>query len=412
MQFQLGDLKKLEVNLGNIALNQGSVFSSMITIHEDILDPFGPKANIQVIDYDDYIHKANFTGSYEQDILIKLTEFNRNTNSLYNFKTYQVSNLSDTNPDNSGNGRSKQYVVRCVSSELLDAQVNRVYKSYNDYTTNITKDILENNCKTNKNILIEESSSAKRRLVFNYESVSNSFNRLNQEHIGTESKSSAFVTFQKQKYRKTNYVISTFEKLFQQSPVRTLYRSGRINFSSATAEETLNSIISMNVDSSFFSLNRAFSSTSRLSFNLSTGVATEEINIRNQNFNILGRPISRNTRGNAGPTLTTIHDALNDPQNLTTAEARALRARFIAHLSENYGEFEIHGDPGISLGDVVKLNIPNLSASGNGQENIFSDDALVVSIVHKILPAGSTPRYTMVLGLVKAGVYRGGGLNP
>jgi len=106
---------------------------------------------------------------------------------------------------------------------------------------------------------------------------------------------------------------------------------------------------------------------------------------------------------NNNPATNTLHDIINDPMPTTVAQARAQRQRFISYLTENHGTFEIHGNPGIKLGDVVSLTIPNHSAQGGSQERIFSGNALVVSIKHQVLPMGNQPRYTMVLGLVKAG---------
>ena len=41
----------------------------------------------------------------------------------------------------------------------------------------------------------------------------------------------------------------------------------------------------------------------------------------------------------------------------------------------------------------------------------FNAEALVVSIRHKIKPTGQSPRYTMLLGVVKGGFKEGGGGN-
>ena len=144
---------------------------------------------------------------------------------------------------------------------------------------------------------------------------------------------------------------------------------------------------------------------------MSTGVLHDQSVPASLTFKVLGKPAftGKTSYVTNGPSSTTLYDSVNDPQTITTAQARANRKQFLSYLTENHGTFEIHGNPGITLGDVVNLTIPNQSAQGGSQERLFSGPALVVSIHHKISPIDSQPRYTMILGLVKAGFNQYGG---
>lgn len=393
MVLQVGAAQVTGLNVGNIdVVGNPSTNYRNITITEDILDPLGQRANIKIVDKYDAIGAAGFDKEVEIPVNLKFNEYLSGLIARFNLRVFEFANMNDGSDELGKNGRVKMYDVKCVSPEYLKNLDNQLENSYRDYTTNIVRDIIKEYLETDKPIEIQEDSSTQRNFIFTDKPM-DALNALNEEHVGTASKNSAFVTFQKQKLGSTKYVITTFDRLFAQSPVATLYRSGRISFSSATREEIVNSIIKMNVDSSFFSPNKFLTGIYDRSYNLSTGTVGDYGTQRNDNNN-RGR-----RRGSS--IITNIFDSLNEPQNLTTAEAKTLRAYYIARLSENYAEFTIHGNPNISLGDVVSLNIPTISAGGGSREQVFSGNALVVSLTHNILEPGHTPQYTMTLGCVR-----------
>jgi hypothetical protein len=76
---------------------------------------------------------------------------------------------------------------------------------------------------------------------------------------------------------------------------------------------------------------------------------------------------------------------------------------------QNAGELEVPGNPKIKLGSIVNLVVPKKAETGNAAgETQFNGKALVVAIKHKIKTLGETPRYTMILRVVKAS-YKDGG---
>ena len=404
MSIGVGDILLSQVSVGSINLLGDSARVYAFNIYEDIFDYFGPKAEIRVHDYADALGNSALNGSYEQDVVLSFSEHYTNSRRNMTFKMYENANLNNR-AETEGSGRFKEYDIRCVMPELLNAEGNYVNRSFVDYTTNITKTVLEENLLTQRNIEIQEQSSNNRRYTFNQQHPREVLRTLTNEHIGTESRSSAFITFQKHGEGNSSYIISTFEKLFQQSPVANLVSSSTLSFSTATLDQVVNSIRRYRVDSTFFTRDRARNSTVSRSYNIGTGTLHDEANPQSFRFRILGRDpfTGQASYVNNSPSEDTMYDNVNDPLPTTVAQARAQRRRFMSYLTENHGTFEIHGNPGIKLGDVVNLTIPNHSAQGGSQERIFSGPALVVSIKHQVLPMGSQPRYTMVLGLVKAG---------
>ena len=108
---------------------------------------------------------------------------------------------------------------------------------------------------------------------------------------------------------------------------------------------------------------------------------------------------------------------VNDPANnkntkTYVADAKTKRQAYFSHLTQNAAELEVAGNSSIKLGSVIELNIPGKTDSGNSLgEKQMNGKALVVAIRHKIKPFGETPRYTMVLRVVKASYKEGGGGN-
>lgn len=406
----LGNISIQQLSVGGIDLTQSTTYAYAFNIYENIFDTLGPKADIRVHDYVDILGNSQLNGSFDQDVVISFSEYYTGNRLSMNFKLYENANMSDM-AGRQGSGRMKEYDLRCVMPELLSARGNFVNKSYVDSTTNIAKDVLTNYFKTQRTVEIQEQSINKRRFNFNQKDPMSVMRILNDEHIGSESNSSAFITYQNHRAGNNRYRISTFEKLFQQAPVARLIRSSTTSFSTATLQDMIDSIRTYQINSAFFTADRSSFSTISRSFNISTGVLHDQSVPATLTFKVLGKPVfaGRVPYVSTGPYSTTLYDSVNDPQTITTAQARANRKQFLSYLTENHGTFEIHGNPGITLGDIVNLNIPNQSAQGGSQERLFSGPALVVSIQHKIAPADSQPRYTMILGLVKAGFNQYGG---
>lgn len=393
MSLQLGSASVNVLNIGNInIIANPSTSYKTITVTEDITDPLGQRANIKISDRQDALGSSSFRGSSELPVTVNFNEYLLGDRAGFDLRVFEGADLNDANQEE-GNGRVKTYDIKCVSPEYLKNLDNQMERSYEDYTTTIVEKILKDYLETDKEIEIQEQSTTMRSFRFS-RSPMEAIKALNQEHVGTESRSSAFLVFQQQRNGRSKYLITTFEKLFQQAPVTTLYRSSRVNFSSATFDESFNSIIQMNVDTAFFSPNRFLTSSYDRSYNFSTGVLADRNNRREDIFQNEERRAGRRI-------MPTIYDAINERQNITTAEARVLRAYFISRVSENYAEFTIHGNPKIALGDMVNLQIPNISAQGGSREELFSGKALVVSIMHHIAEPGYNPQYTMTLGCVR-----------
>jgi len=406
--MQIGDIIILKLNIGNINFNSYTQATyEGFNIYEDILNPYGPVCELKVIDHSDALGAANLNGDYNQNIEISFAlNGSLDENFVgFKFKQYQNKNLNDSSAKKKGSLSSKEYKIRGVSMELLNSHGNFVSRSYNDLTSTMVKDIVTMNFRSDKEFVILENTKGKRRLVFSNEHPISVLKKLNSEHIAEKSQSSCFVLFQQQNNGKQNYIFTTFEQLFQQKPVAYLKQSVTLNSSDTTDEERQNAILYFVVSDSFFTPARSMAKAIEQTVNMTThGVVSTKPD--NLNFKFIDQPTYSGSRNSDSEyPVKKILDKVNEVQKNTVGDANKKRAAFLSHLMQNSAELEIPGNPAIKLGDIVNLQIPNKSQSETEKavgETQFNGNALVVGIRHKIKPMGLTPRYTMILRVVKA----------
>lgn len=402
--MEAGEIRISNLRIGDIDLsNQNQINYSVIEIYEDILSPTGPFAEINVVDSNDVLGKSNLNGSYDKDVQISFS-LDGTGSASFKFKMMENKDLKDGSSDKIGSGHNKKYTIRCCSAEMLNAQGNYVQKSYELQTSKIVEDIVKNNFKSDKSIDLE-STYGSRRLVFSNKHPLEVIRILNSEHVSDENKSSAFVLFQ----RSQKYVFSTYEKLFKQGAVVTLKQSATLSF--ANGGDKANSILWINVPNSFFTPTRSLSKSQQNSYDPTTGTA-DQVEQKKKSWSLPGNQAYDDTSYSKAVPVHTMNDAINNKSSTKLADARKNRVDFLSHLSQTYGTLEVYGNPDITLGSIVNLDIPNKSdGNTSAGEKQFNGKALVVSIRHKIKPVGETPRYTMILGVVTGGYKEGGGGN-
>lgn len=409
----IGDVKISQLKIGSLDLtNVSQAFFDEINIYEDILNTYGPAFEVRVVDPTDALGKNKINGSYDQDIVVNFSDDMGKTVG-FKFKQLENANLNDQSSVKQGSLHTKTYSIKGVSAEFLNAQGNYVEKSYEDKTTNISKDILKNYYKTDKSIVIGEESKEKRRWLASNEHPMDVIQKLNDEHVASQSQSSAYTIFQKQQNGKQEYNITTYEKLFQQAPVATIKQSTTLDSSAGSEMDKRNSALWVNIGESFFSASRHLTHSSEQTFNLTThGVVQTDDKLTK--FNLPGKEVYQGkTSSHKLVPQKKIYHKNNEKQKITTGDAKRKRAEFLSHLAQNSAEFEIPGNPSITLGSMINLQLPKKVDAASGisgsLETQFNDKVLVVGIRHRIKPLGQTPRYTMVVKVVKASFTQGGG---
>jgi hypothetical protein len=194
--------------------------------------------------------------------------------------------------------------------------------------------------------------------------------------------------------------------MFNRAPVATLKERTDLNTSGISEADQQNSIMWAEYDPSF-SEPRVMSKAVKKSFNNGTHTYVDESykGDTKSKTPAYSQPASYAEKYDVYSS----EDVVNNSQNHTGADAKRKRAQYISHLMNGSAKIEIPGNPKITLGSVIELDVPKKTDTNQfGGEGQFNKKALVVAIHHKIKPAGQKPQYTMVLELAKAGMEKGG----
>lgn len=405
----IGDITWQTLKIGQLDLLSSEAGFHGIDIYEDINDPFGsPLCEINVVDPIDALNKYKITGSYDEnpiELKFKYTE----TGEIVAFKFRMQSNKNQR--DNAANKqqgtlKSKEYKILGIQEEWYKSQ-RGVEKHFPmaPSTTHVEK-IFKEVIKTEKPFETKDSSEPRENTFGRHENPINVTQKLLQQHTSKKYKSSAYAIFQEWKNGNPKIVQTTYEQLFEQSPVATLRENTTLNAEGSTQQDWQNSILWAEYDSSWSEI-RPISKAKLHTFNRATHTVVDQ-NYRGDTPS--DTPAYRQPASyNDYYYVSNPEDDFNNGQQNTNSEARRRRTQYISHLSQGTAKIEIPGNPKITLGSVIELDIQKKTDNNEfGGEGQFNKKALVVAIRHKIKPAGQSPTYTMVLELVKAGMEKGG----
>ena len=404
--MSVGGIIFLTVKVGEMDLLNGDASFHGIDIFEDITDPFSsPLIEINVVDPSDALNKHKITGSYDENpIEIKFKY--EPTGEIVGFKARMHSNVNQM--DNMGNddrssGHHKQYQIRGVQEEVFRANGANVEKAFSGPTTEHVKKIFE---RISDKDVVNGDNSEPRDKLFGRVGTKEAIQQLLKEHTSSKYQSSAYTIFQEWKNGNPKIVQTTYEQLFEQNSVVTLKERTDLNTSGISEEDHQNSIMWAEYDPSF-SASRPMSKAVKKSYNPSTGVVVDE----NYQQDTKSKKPAYNSPASYADKFDVRHmeDTANNGQPHNNADAKRKRAQYLSHLMQGSARIEIPGNPKITLGCKITLDVPKKTDDNqSGGEGQMNKECIVVSIRHKIKPAGQEPRYTMILELVKAGMEKGG----
>lgn len=404
----VGDIIWQSVKIGGLDLLAKDASFHGIDIYEDINDPFGsPLIEINVVDYSDALNKYKITGSYDENKIEVKFKYEP-TGEIIGFNARMHSNkgLQDNmGGKNEGSGHSKTWQIRGAQEELFKANGTRVEKGFSGPTTKHVEKIFKDVIKSEKQFENRDDSQIRPK---NYGRVHpvDAVNDLMQSHSSTRYESSAYTIFQEWKNGNPKIVQTTYEELFERAPVVTLKERTDLNSTGITEQDQQNSIMWAEYDPSW-SQQRAMSKAVKKSFNNGTHTIVDE--------NFKGHIKSKTPAFQNPPSyaekydVITSEDVMNNGKKHNTADAKRKKAQYFSHLLNGTAKIRIPGNPKVTLGSIVELDIPKKTDNNQfGGEGQFNKKALVVAIKHEIKPAGQKPQYTMVLELAKAGMEKGG----
>lgn len=412
----IGQVKINSIKIGEMDATSGNSTLAGFNIYEDILNPYGPLAEVRIIDPSDATGEKKLNGSFDQDVTIDFSPDDvagLSGSTKLKLKMYQNKNLNDQSQHNSGSGHYKHYDIRAVSPEILNAQGNFVEKSFNDKTSKVVEHILKKGFKTKKEIELGDTKG-KRRIVIPRKHPLEALEQINSEHVSEKYESSTFALFQQgNSDGEHKYVFKTYEELFEGESVVTLKQTTNLNFDSS-AEEKQNSIIWFKPSKNFDSGPRALDKPSEYAVDMTTHKVIAADSQGKNNFKFADKQgvydQSPSYVEDHPSVLRYKHDKANNKDKHETSKAMTKRAAFLSHLAQNSAELEVYYNPKIVLGSMIELDIPKKASSDFDEgEKQFNGKCLVVAIRTKYRVATEPPNCTMILRVVKASYKQGGG---
>lgn len=412
-----GSAKLKTIKVGDVDLLSANSPLAGFNIYEDILNPYGPVAELRITDANDVVGEKKLNGAYDQDVTIEFSPDDEisslSGSTKLKLKMYQNKNVNDLSVHNSGSGHYKSHDVRAVSPELLNAQGNFVEKSFNDKTSKIVEHVLKKGFKTKRQIELGDTKG-KRRIIIPRKHPIEALKQIQTEHISEKYESSTFALFQQGNSNgEHKYIFKTFEELFEGQSVVKLKQTTNLNFES-TAEEKQNSIIWFKPSKNFDSEPRALNKPSEYAVDMTTHKVIAADAKDNYNFKFADKEgVYKSTPSyveDHPSVLRYKHDKANNKDKHETSNAMTKRAAYLAHLSQNSAELEVYYNPKITIGCIVELDIPKKASSDFEEgEAQFNGKCLVVAIRTKYRVSIEPPNCTMILRVVKASYKKGGG---
>ena len=419
----VGEIEFLEFTIGTPpnqidCLNTDQVYLIGVNILEDILNVYGPGLEVLLVDYQDILTQMQFTGNETANVSFQLSNTDFSSNALsFQFQMFSQEEIEDLSSEDLGQPFHKRFKLQMVQPEFFNAQQNHVQKNYMTLTSLVVQDILANYFKTSKPISIDEHTLSVLKQHLDDEHPLHALSMVQDRHVGSKSKSSAFVTYvvsgDYNANTKGEYHFNTYENLFAANVVANVTQSFTLASSQATPDEMNKAILWYKVQRGFLSEVRPMSLTTMVVYNRVTG--EQQTIVGNQQpdkykwaggntiYDSIPYPA---TSANEAPKQTTAVDPSNDPQQTMIAQARCKRSDFLAQLSQTSCLIEIPGNPDIKLGSMINITIPRKTGyQADGSEERFSANCMVTKIRHKIKPLGQIPRYTMLLEITKGNSF-------
>ena len=395
-------------NIGDIDLtNPNQVQFNYLDAYEDIMRPVHT-AEVQVLDYNDVLGQNKLSGKEPVNLNFSVPGAG---SASFDLALFQNKMLDDKTTESSGSGKYKTYSLRMASSDILKNRSQRLSKSFNQPTHQTVQDAWSTI--TDSQVNTPDPTNGNQRIISNNQTVFDFLSGIHDRHVSQQYQSSLYTLFAGRDGGQENRNFATFEHLMSQGSIANFTQNSTMG-GEMGGPDAMNNMLWFHAPQSFNTPYRWNSASNEGKYNIATGKWQGNTNPDIQ-FTVLGGPtMSGQEKGqiygvpdNQKPYRHTHIDPHNDKSKTGIAQARTNRANFLKDLSQNSAKFEINGNPNISVGKIVNLNIPNKSSASNGDETQINGPVLITRIRHRIKPFGTSPRYTMVIEGIKAAFDQG-----
>jgi len=400
-----GDISIDTFTIGGLDLTDPSQATfNTLDIYEDILNPVFI-AEVEVLDYNDALGTNKLDGSQEVNLSFSVPGAGSCT---FKFALLANKNLDDKTFEKSGSMKHKTYKLRMISKDALKNQSNHLAKSFNQPTHQTVQDALKTI--TDAQINVPDPCKGNQRLIANHEKVYDFLKNIHGRHVSQQNQSSLYTLFAGRNGSQENRTFCTFEHLMSQGSVFDLKQDNTIGGRTTTESDGMNNMLWLHVPDSFYTPVTYNAGSSKSVYDVGTGKSKVE---QNPSTNIVlptaasSATASYQSDANSAKNLPLRHyhnDQFNDKTRTDIDKAKVKRADYLKEIAQNSAKFEINGNPNIAVGNIVTMNIPKKAdADHDSGETQMNDKVLITKLRHRIKPAGTRPRYTMVIEAIKGG---------
>ena len=308
--------------------------------------------------------------------------------------------------------QSRSYTLVCASKEAQKNKFTHMTKSYNTNISNMVKDVLTNQLKTQKSIDVQETKGVQPLLIQSLRPF-DAINMMRKRSISSDDKSSTFLLFENQK----GYHYKSLEKLFKDIDVGDRVFTNDITVKGDFFKPSFRNIIGYNQP-------QQYDTTL-----LKPKVQTRKFNIANTSYEKTdtqpygGGKLSGMSSAEGGmkatnnqkffdensdsfATYSTIPIDSHKPDTFlpdTMANQRA----FLSQVAQGSLMIHVIGDSELTAGIGFQSNItnPGFSTGASSEEKFISGKYLISAVRHMIGPPRAKPRYTCAIEGIK-GSYK------
>jgi len=351
-----------------------------INVYEDITKPY-LYAEIYMNDSIGLLDGLPIVG--EEVIKFSVTTMGLSSFMDLTFVVYQVASGQQGDV-----GKNAQYVLKCVSKEMMDNVSVRVSKAYNDTISNMVSDILRNYCGCQKPITIEATKGTQEIIIPNlhpYQAI----DFLRRRAVSNENTSSSYVFFENQ----YGVFFCTMEKLIQSGVVGSrVFRWMPTAGVSADQSQAFRSIIEYTQASRFQAVDKLNKGVAQntLAFDFLTGsIIPTNYNSQQGGMTFMGGVPTNSaafyqTAGitkSITPTPTLVPKDTSKPETYIEYMLNA-REVYTTQVSQNKTNILVYGDCGLKVGDMITLALPDPMASSKTTSSLVSGNYMVAKVRH------------------------------
>lgn len=414
MDYKSGDINVTSLRMFNkrSSVNTVDYTNSFIaaSIYESIFTP-GSVCDILINDTQDVLGTMKLIG--DELISFEYTIPGSDAASFV-FALYDVGHVTSGDAQN-----SKQYVLKCVSQEVMFDKINNFQKSYNMLCSQMISDVHKNHRSIGalQKPIVTEATNGSQNILIPGMSPMGAINLIKKRSISQNNPSNSYVYFENRLSGVQTFNFITIEGMFKQSSIKTFYQSTmNIDFTDPASDAN---IIAYKVDTQLNSLELLKASQSYMQKNILTAqqinsntVSPNPASFKSGGVNELS-DYFKNTYVNNGTNATRKNVIVDYSPGATEnhiVDGMPYHEMYKALLGRNSMRIRVIGDTVITPGVIITCNISNKTGltGPRNDDTLLSGNFLVTRVHHRIGDnITESPRYTCILECIKGGYNTG-----